>query len=200
MHSPRIVGLLALCAVACGGGTRLHNVLLPPHLNLVPYGAVGLVTFTAENAKGTLNQFTTQKFEEWVLAAQAGIEMRDFPRADSVQAVGVAALGEQRGVPVVFLGHLKVSNVKPSGGLWGIASGHVEATVSAELSVELHSTTTGGTLWRSSAQATEKVSQLTLVGGVPEFSARDPNDAYGRLINRLVRDVTYDMRSTWVKQ
>ena len=201
MNSHRAVaGLLVLCAAACGGGgARLHDVLLPPHLNLVPYGAVGLVTFTAENAKG-LNEFATRRFEEYVLAAQTGIEMRDFPRADSVQVVGVAMLGPERGVPVVFLGHLKISNVKPSGGLFGIASGHIEATVSAELSVELHSTTTGGTLWRSSSQATEKVSQLTLIGGVPEFSARDPNDAYGHLINRLIYDVTYDMRSTWVKQ
>src|SRR5206468_9896458 len=131
--------LLVLGAAACGGGTRLHNVLLPPHLNLMPYGAVGLVTFTAENAKGTLNEFATRRFEEYVLAAQSGLEMRDFPRADSVQVVGAAMLGPERGVPVVFLGHLKVSNVKPSGGLFGIASGHVEATVSAELSVELRS-------------------------------------------------------------
>ncbi len=153
MNSHRAAaGLLVLCAAACGGGARLHNVLLPPHLNLVPYGAVGLVTFTAENAKG-LNEFATRRFEEYVLAAQTGIEMRDFPRADSVQVVGVAMLGPERGVPVVFLGHLKISNVKPSGGLFGIASGHIEATVSAELSVELHSTTTGGTLWRSTDQS-----------------------------------------------
>jgi hypothetical protein len=55
-------------------------------------------------------------------------------------------------------------------------------------------------LWRSSAAATEKVGELALVGGQPEFSARDPNDAYGHLVNRLVYDVTYDLRSTWVRQ
>src|SRR6266576_3364714 len=164
MNSHRAVaGLLVLCAAACGGGrARLHDVLLPPHLNLVPYGAVGLVTFTAENAKG-LNEFATRRFEEYVLAAQSGIEMRDFPRADSVQVVGVAMLGPERGVPVVFLGHLKISNVKPSGGLFGIASGHIEATVSAELSGGLHSTTTAGTLGRSTWQATERGIQLTLI-------------------------------------
>src|SRR5437867_4154466 len=31
------------------------------------------------------------------------------------------------------------------------------------------------------------------------FSALDPNEAYGR-VNRLVHAVTYDLRSTWVKQ
>ncbi len=186
------VVLVALSGFACAS----HSILVPPRLNLVPYGSVGLVTFTVENAKGTLNDLATKRFEEYVLAAQTGIEVREFAQADSAQALG----GGDRGVPVVFFGHLKVSNVKPSGGLIGLSLPHVEATVSADLSVELRSTKTGGVLWRSSATATEKVGQLAIVGGQPEFSARDPNDAYGHLVNRLVYAVTYDVRSTWVKQ
>jgi len=188
---PVRLAALVLLVVACAS----HRVLVPPRLNLVPYGSVGLVTFTVENAKGTLHEFATRRFEEYLLAAQTGIEVQRFPHADSGQALAGA-----RGVPVVFLGHLKVSNVKPSGGLIGLSLPLVEATVSAELSVELRSTKTGGTLWRSSAAATEKVGQVGIVGGEPVFSARDPNDAYGRLVNRLVYAVTYDLRSTWVKQ
>src|SRR5258706_11172533 len=113
MNSHRAAaGLLVLCAAACGGGARLHNVLLPPHLNLVPYGAVGLVTFTAENAKG-LNEFATRRFVEYLLAAQTGIEKRDFPRADFLQVGGVSMPGPDRCAPVLFLGPLKVFNVKP---------------------------------------------------------------------------------------
>ena len=152
------VVLVALASVTCGS----HRVLVPPQLNLVPYGSVGLVTFTVENAKGTLGDFVTRRFEEKMLGAQPGIEVQEFPIADSA-----AALAGARGVPVVFLGHLKVSNVKPSGGLLGLTSAHVEATVSAELAVELRSTRSGGTLWRSSAVATEQVGELSLVGGVP---------------------------------
>src|SRR2546425_6145846 len=190
---PAIAVLLAaLSGVACAS----HRILLPPRLILVPYGSVGLVTFTMENAKGTLHELATRRFEEYVLAAQTGIEVREFPRADSAQALA----GGDRGVPVVFFGHLKVSTVKRRGGLIGLSLPHVEATVSADLSVELRSTKTGGVLWRSSATATEKVGQLAIIGGQPEFSARDPNDAYGHLVNRLVYAVTYDVRSTWVKQ
>jgi hypothetical protein len=188
---PARPSVLVLCLVACAS----NRVLMPPRLNLVQYGSVGLVTFTVENAKGTLHEFATGRFEEYMLAAQTGIEVQRFPQADSGQALAGA-----RGVPVVFVGHLKVSNLKPSGGLIGLTLPLVEATVSAELSVALRSTRTGGTLWRSSASATEKVGQLGVVGGEPVFSARDPNDAYGRLVNRLVRAVTYDLRSTWVKQ
>jgi len=185
------VALAALTAAACAS----HRVLVPPQLSLVPYGSVGLVTFTVENAKGPLGDLATRRFEEYMLAAQKGIEVQEFPASDSS-----AALGGARAVPVVFLGHLKVSNVKPSGGVLGVLGAHIEATVSAELSVQLRSTKSGGTLWRASSTATEKVGELVLAGGVPEFSARDPQEAYGHLIDRLVYSVTWDMRSTWVKQ
>jgi len=183
--------LTALAAVACAS----HRVLVPPQLDLHPYGSAGLVTFTIENGRGALADFVTRRFEESVLAAQPGIEVQEFPMADSG-----AALGGARGVPVVFLGRLNVSNVKPSSGLVGLTLAHVEATVSADLAVELRSTKTGGVLWRSSAAATEKVGEVAIIGGVPEFSARDPNVAYGHLVDRLVRSVTWDLRSTWVRQ
>lgn len=188
--------LTLVAAMGCGGGGQSsHTVLVAPRLNLLPYGSVGLVTFSIEKAKGTLNEFATRRFEEYLLAAQSGIEVQEFSQADSTQALSGA-----RGVPVVFLGRLKLSDVKPSGGLIGLTLPHVEATVTATLAVELRSTKTGGTLWRSSSVATEKVGQLAIVDGVPEFAAQNPNDAYGHLINRLVYDVTYDLRSTWVKQ
>lgn len=187
----RILLLAALAGAACAS----HKVLVPPTLNLSPYGSVGLVTFAVSNATGSLGTVATQRFEEDMLAAQPGIEVQEFATADSADALSGA-----RGVPVVFLGHLKVSDVKPSGGVFGAALAHVEATVSAELTVEMRSTKSGGVLWRSSAHATEKVGEVTLTGGLPEFSARDPNDAYGELVNRLVRAVTWDLRSTWVKQ
>jgi hypothetical protein len=190
--SPVVAFVLAtLTSTACAS----HRVLLPPQLDLVPFGSVGLVKFSVEGARGGLGELVTQRFEEYVLGAQRGIEVQGFATSDSG-----AALGGARGVPVVFLGHLRVSNVKPSGGVFAFAMARVEATLSAELSVELRSTKTGGTLWRASATRTEKVGELTLVGGIPEFSARDPDDAYGHLVSRLVYAVTWDLRSTWVNQ
>ncbi len=55
-------------------------------------------------------------------------------------------------------------------------------------------------LWRSSAWATDKVGQVALVGGEVEFRAKDPKEAYGRLVERLVALVTSDVRSTWGKR
>jgi hypothetical protein len=201
-------GLLValLVATACGGRPAPFRVLVPPRLDLKQYGQVGLVLFTIEKAKGELDQAATRRFSEDLLAAQPGIEVLELGSADSVrrrlgeQDMGAAtaqAMGAARRAPVVFIGHLKMSNVTPSGGLAGLTLPHLEATVSAELTVALYATETGGTLWRGSGTASRKIGGLSIVGGEPYFSAKDPNKAYAGLVNDLVDYVTRDMRATW---
>jgi hypothetical protein len=208
-RSPRVAVALAVALAAIGCSSNRVVVQVPPRLDLVPYGRVGLVTFTVEHATGSLNELATRRFEEQLLAAQTGFEVLELGSADSVlrqtgaTELGAAAaesLGIQRGVPAVFFGRLRVSNVQPSGGLMGLALGHMEATLSAELSVQLVSTKSGGTVWRSSATAREKVGEVSLAGGVASFSARDPNVAYGQLVNHLVYAVTRDFRPTLQRQ
>ena len=43
---------LALLVPGCGG----RNVLLPPRLDLRPYAKLGLVTFSVDNARGSLQR------------------------------------------------------------------------------------------------------------------------------------------------
>ncbi len=110
-------------------------------------------------------------------------------------------LGEDRHIPAVFFGQLAVTNAKPHGGISASGDVNVGATVSAELNVRLLSTSTGGTLWRSSGAATQSVGQLAMNGGhLPSISARDPNAAYATLVNQVVVQVTHDLRPTWVRQ
>ncbi len=193
--------LFLLVASGCGGGRR--SVLVPPRLDLQPYGRLGLVTFTVENAKGSLHEFATERFSEDMLAAQPGIEVLELGKQDSLlqrvgeKELGIAAaqeLGKQREVGAVFAGHLKVTNPK------GLVTPHLEATVRVDLTVRLLSTRSGATLWRSSAWATERVGHVALIGGQLDFSAKDPKEAYGPLVNTLIRLVTQDLRSTWQQQ
>ena len=198
---------LLLALVVCGCSS--HRVLVPPRLDLRQYGRIGLITFSAENAKGSLPQYATDRFSEDILAAQPGIEVLELGSVDTLLArVGekepgiatVQEVGKQRDVGVVFAGRLKVSNPNASGGLAGLLTPHLEATVRVDLTVRLLSAKSGATLWRSSAWATEKVGQVALVDGQVEFSARDPKGAYGQLVNRLIGLVTQDLWSTWQRQ
>ena len=182
--------LVILAGTACAS----HRVLMPPRMDLHPYPRLGLVTFTVENAKGNLHEFATERFSEDVLAAQPGIEVLELGAQDTLmqrlgeRELGIATaqeLGRQRGVGAVFA---------------GLVTPHLEATVRVDLTVRLLSAQSGGTVWRSSAWATQKVGGVSVVGGQLNFSARDPKTAYGPLVNRLIELVTEDFRSTWVRQ
>src|SRR2546422_9988134 len=84
--------LLILLAAGCGG----NKVLVPPRLDLRPYGKLGLVTFTVENAKGSLHQFATERFAEEMLAAQPGIEVLELGPIDSeLDAARAQQLGKR---------------------------------------------------------------------------------------------------------
>ena len=197
--------LVAASGIACAG----HRVLVPPRMDLHPYPRLGLVTFTVENAKGNLHEFATERFSEDVLAAQPGIEVLELGTQDTLlertgeRELGIVTaqeLGRRHGVAAVFAGHLKITNPTASGGIAGLVTPHLEATVRVDLTVRLLSAQSGGTVWRSSAWATQKVGGVSIVGGQLNFSARDPKTAYGPLVNRLIELVTEDFRSTWVKQ
>src|SRR2546427_6501231 len=147
--------LIPLAIWGCGGGARGpvgQRVLLPPTVNLVPHHNIGLFQFSVENAKGNLHEFATHRFEEYVLAAQSGIEMREFTSADSGRVFASAA--DTNGCPVAFFGHHKISNVKPHGGLTAGLSPVLRATVTVDLSVWLVNNPTGGGMWRGNARAT----------------------------------------------
>jgi hypothetical protein len=198
-----VCGALALSA--CGA----HYAQVPARLSLQPYGRVALVTFAAEDANPDLSVLATQRFADELLASQSGIELMELTSADTalhaLAAAGNAtalaqALGREKHVPAVFLGQLKVSGVKPRGRLSAAGGLNVKASVSAELTVKLVSTTTGGTMWRSSSATDGTVGRLAMAGNLPSVAVRDPNEAYGEMVGDLVRSVTRDLRPTWVKQ
>ncbi len=199
---------LALCGALALSACSSKYAAVPARLDLAPYGRIAIVAFSTEQSNSVMSTLATQRFAEALLRSQSGIELLELDAADSSlkgmtgNADGVAlaqALGREKNVPAVFVGHLKVSGVKPRGKL--SASGiNVRAAVSAELTVRLLSTKTGGTMWRSSAAANGTVGRIGLSGALPSIAMRDKEEAYGEVVGQLVTDVTRDLRPTWVKQ
>jgi hypothetical protein len=208
--APSIPLVLAIAALGPACGSK--RVLVPARLDLHPYGRLAIVAFTVENAKGSLHRLATERFTEAVLVAQPGIELLELGPQDTLLQrlgerelgmAGAQALGQQQDVPAVFAGHLKITNPRASGGLGGLGglvTPHLEATIRVDLTVRLMSTQSGGTVWRSSAWATRKVGQVRIVDGQLDFMARDPAEAYGPMVDRLVELVTQDFRATWRRQ
>lgn len=202
-------GALAVCGVLALSACGAHYAQVPARLSLQPYGRVALVTFSTEQGNRDLSAAATQRFAEALLASQSGFELLELTSADTslraLAATGDASalaqrLGREKNVPAVFLGQLKLSGVKPHGLVSAAGGVKMRASVSGELTVRLVSTSTGGTVWRSSSAANGTVGKVAISDNLPAVAVRDPNDAYGEIVSQLVREVTRDLRPTWVKQ
>ena len=199
---------LALCGSLVFSACSSKYSQVPARLDLTPYGRVALVTFAADQANDPMSALATQRFAEALLASQSGVELLELGSADStlkalplnVDGAALAqTLGKQRNVPAVFVGTLKVSKVKPRGHI--DASGvNLRAGVSAELTVRLLSTSTGGTVWRSSSVASGTVGRVNISDRLPSIALRDKEEAFGEVVQQLIAEVTRDLRPTWVKQ
>lgn len=163
-------------------------------MDLGPYGHVALVTFRGSSTDSGVAALATRRFAESVLNGQGGIEVLELDAADTALKVL-----SDRGVAAVFLGTLTLTDPRPSGHL-SMSSVSVRETVSAELSVKLVSTSTGGTMWRSSAHTDGTLGRASLAGLRPSVSIRDKDAAYGEVVDRLVANVTQDFRPTWVRE
>lgn len=199
---------LALCGVLAASACSSKYAVVPARLDLASYGRVALITFSAEQPNRAMSSLATQRFAEALLSSQTGVELLELQDTDSslkglnpdADAAALAkVLGRDKDVPAVFVGYLKVSGVRPKGHL-GVSGMNVRAAVSAELTVRLLSTKTGGTVWRSSAAANGTVGRLALNDRVPSIAMRDKEEAYGEVVGQLVTYVTRDLRPTWVKQ
>jgi|SRR5688572_17579165 len=185
--------LLALCGAAALSACSAKYAQVPARVDLEPYGRVALLTFSAERADTGVIAMATHRFAEALLASQ-GIELLELGAQDS-SLQSLAA----RDVPAVFIGHLKLSDVKPQGRL-STSGVNLRGAVNAELTVRLVSTKTGGTVWRSSAATNRTLGHVGLGGGGPSVGMRDREQVYGEMVGTLVTDVTRDLRPTWVRQ
>jgi hypothetical protein len=195
----------AVCGALVLSGCASKYAQVPPRLDLQPYGRVALVAFSADQSGDELGTLATQRFAEALLASQSRVELLELNAGDSASVRSsdptalAQALGREKDVPAVFVGHLKVSGVRPKGRIGGLGNVNLRASVSAELTVRLLSTSTGATVWRSSATADGTVGRVAL-SDRPSVAMRDPDEAYGEVVDRLVNSVTRDFRPTWVKQ
>jgi hypothetical protein len=199
---------LALCASVLLSACASKYSQVPARLDLAPYGRIALITFSADQPNDGMSTLATQRFAEALLASQTGVELLELGSADSAlrtlppNADGAAiaqVLGRQKNVPAVFVGTLKLSKLKPKGHIDG-SGVNVRAGVSAELTVRLLSTSTGGTVWRSSSVASGTVGQLSISDRLPSLALRDKEEAYGEVVRQLIVDVTRDLRPSWIKQ
>ena len=202
-----IIMLLAAAIVVFGCSKRV-TVEIPPRVDLHSFDVIGIVAFDSE-AEGTLPSFATQRFIETMQRAQPGVlvlelgsaeELKEALGLDKLDFAAMQAIREQYGVEAVILGDLEVSDMRPNLDLSNmISSMSLSAEVDAALSSRMFETRRGATVWTSSTRRTDTVAHVGTNGnGSIRFDAKDPERAYGTLVDALVFDITRDFRVTYV--
>lgn len=200
-----VVGIAFLILPGCA-----PKVMVPPRINLKAYDNVGMIEFSS-NTEGRLLQFVTLKFLQSIQSAQPGVrilELGDEERVlklvqrDRLDLGAIQAIGKKYNVDAVITGHLNVTGVKPKVRLSTLLeSMSVHANVEALLSAKLLETAGGATIWTSSARGKETVAHVTLISNGPAyFDASDPEHAYGKLVQGLVKKITKDFRIRYIRK
>ncbi len=196
--------LIIVLFLISGCGPR---VMVPPEIDLTEYEVLGLIDFSS-NMEGNHDEYATQKFLEAITENQKGIRIIELGSEDEIleslnqekiNSKAVKVIGEQYSVKTLIIGDLDISNVRPKIDILSLTKYmSFSAEVKASLSVRLLETNSGATIWTSSSQDEADVAHVSIISGnLFSFNATDPDEAYGDLIDKLVRDVTKDFRVTY---
>lgn len=208
-----LVGLVLLVVmIGCWGCTATPQappVMVPPQIDLRSRETIGVIRF-ATTSKGQLGPLATRRFTEAARRDQGLVRIVDLGSRDEVlQSVGrdrldadaLVALGRKAGVKTIVTGDLTVSNVRPDVSIDAmLRSGSVTAQVDATLEVQMYEVESGAALWNRSARTTHSVGQVQIFGGKQfAFDARNPDEAYGDLVDDLVAQVSRPFQVSWVR-
>ena len=197
---------LTMITLNCPG----KKVMVPPRIDLSDYEVIGIIEFSC-NQKGKLGDLTTRRFMEAAREDQSIVRIVQLgTEKDVLNKIGERKLeqnsykkiGETYGVATIFVGKVNVSDVRPdikiSPGLFAM---DFSADVDATLDVQMVEAESGATLWNRSSDAHERIGGISILGLKDfAFDAKDPDKAYGKLVNELVYYVTDDFRVRWVRQ
>ena len=205
--TPGLVIVAVLLTVTLGCGPK---VMVPPVIDLKQHEVIGIIEFSS-SSEGELGPLATRKFIEMARRDQGIVRIVELgSEEDVLEDIGsdrldpatFKSLGEKYQISTIITGELIVSDVRPDikitpgGGYMSFG-----AEVDASLSSQMVETSTGASIWSSSAKATKSVGNVNVFGGKAfSFDAEDPEKAYGKLIDALVKEITEDFRVTWERR
>jgi len=212
--SRRLVGVVFLVFTigswGCATRPQAPPVMVPPQIDLRSHETIGIIEFST-TSKGQLGPLTTRRFTEAARRDQGLVRIMDLgsQRAalrsvgrDLLDADALIAIGRKAGVKTIVTGELTISKVRPDVRIDSLLrSGAVTANVEAALDVQIFEVESGAALWNRSAHTTHSVGQVQISGGTQfAFDARNPDEAYGGLVDDLVAQVSQPFQVSWVRR
>jgi len=196
--------LLTLAIQGC-----TERVLAPPRIDLKKHEVIGIIEFDC-SGQGELGPFLTQRFVDAVRRDQELVRIVLLgTKAHVLVDIGQSrldqnafkAIGQKHQIKTVFTGNVVVSDVKPSVEIGQkLTYFGVSADVDAILNAQMVETDTGASIWSRSARSAQRVGGVEFFDDKSfTFDADNPENAYGRLADNLVEDVTNDFQCHWIR-
>lgn len=186
------------------------KVLMPPRVDLAGYNKVGFIHYRS-NTDGNFDPYLNFRFLEIITRSQQGVQVVELGDRRAVLARvqhreldydALLEIGRQYGVEAVLVGDLDISDIRPKISVFDVFSTvRVQADIDAVMSARLVDTRDGATVWAQSARDHKTVADACLFtpSGL-RLEARDPNAAYGELVDAIVYKVTSDLRARYVRR
>jgi hypothetical protein len=207
----RYAGFTLLLSLAMlWGCSRTVLVPVPPRMDLKNYGTLGIVEF-ASNSDRSINSLATRRFQEQIQSAQPGTRFIELGNRETVlAAVGgrqldadaLRKIGEKYGVAAIFLGDIAYSEPKTDVKLTDITrlEGGARTEIRADISSKLVETSTGASVWSSSAWARKQIGRVSVSaerGISARTSTANPRE---EMVPALVYQLAHDFRPGSVRQ
>jgi hypothetical protein len=197
-----LLPLLASCA-------HYQNVPVPPRVDVLHYGAVGVIQFSSAGPRQGLLPHATRRFLEQVMRAQPGVRVVELGTVQQALArVGrqqldgeaIRALATQSQLQAIFAGGLELTDAKPSVSVADFARNvSLSADVTATLSVTLFEAS-GALVWTDSIAQRDSAGGVSLAGGSVGVGVDGEDHAYQRLVDSEVFSITEPFRGHWIRQ
>lgn len=205
MHRKYALVFILLLFIGC---SRSVLVTVPPAMDLISYGNIGLISFSTENAKGQLDEMATQRFLQVITQSQRGAQLIELGTLDEVlneinkssfDREAIQAIGEHFNVKAFFFGKISVSDVKPQFSIGALVkSMGVRASFTISMTSRLYSTATGATPWTDSVRWKDSLADLSLGDDrIPSFNVKDQDETYQNLVEQMIYELTRDFRPTY---
>lgn len=201
---------LLLSVTLLWGCSNTVLVSVPPRMDLRPYGTLGIVEFTS-NSNPAMSQYATQQFQESVQDAYPGMPILELGNRDTVlDAVGatrfdpetITKIGRKYRVAAVFVGDIQYSEPHTNVRLTDITrlEGGVRTEVKGDISTKLMETTSGASVWSSSAWAKRQIGGVSVSAKHGVSAAARDADPRKEMVPALIFHLTEDFRPSQVRQ
>ena len=199
--------ILFALALSTGCGPK---VAVPPTVDLSEYRTIGFIAFNSKT-EGNFDEYFNERLLQEISIAQPRVELVELgTAAELLDEIGyrrldrdaIAEIGRIYELDAVITGTLDISDIKPNVHVFRILSDFaVNADVEAKITARLVTTGRGATVWAATARDRKNVAHLSVRAGRPFFLyAKNPDEAYGKLVDAIVRRVTRDLRVRYVRR